>query len=66
MLCSNHEKIRFGSKIRWKFWDRKNRTAFKHYVDDHGVSHSRNPFKGRKPKTFRDMKSGDKTLQNDD
>ena len=66
MLCSNHEKIRFGSKIRWSFWSRKGRTQTKLFVESGDTTYARNHFKGRKPKTFRDMKSGDKTLQNDD
>jgi hypothetical protein len=56
MLCSNHEKIVPGSKIRYQFWSRKAKTACKLYVESGETTYSRNHFKGRKPKTFRDMK----------
>ena len=65
MLCSNHEKIRPGDRIRWRFWSRKNRTSSKMLAEADTIYNSWY-FKGRKPKTFRDMKPGDKILQDDD
>lgn len=63
MLCSNHEKIRFGSKIRWMFWSRKGRTQTKLYVESGDTAYARSHFKGRKPRTWKDMRKVEPSLE---
>jgi len=58
MYGSNHEKNRAPlktSRISWLFWSKKGRTANKIYAESGETTYNAKHFKGRKPKTFRDL-----------